>query len=132
MISAAKNELVGVDAYHDRARSIYEKRIAEVYREYQKRLADANAMDFDDLLTKAVELLRVAPDELAYYQERFKHVLVDEFQDTNKAQNELVKLLAGRHRNILVVGTAISRCTSSAAPTSATSSSSRTPFPTPP
>ena len=104
VISAAKNELVGVDAYHDRARSIYEKRIAEVYREYQKRLADANAMDFDDLLTKAVELLRVAPDELAYYQERFKHVLVDEFQDTNKAQNELVKLLAGRHRNILVVG----------------------------
>ncbi len=104
VISAAKNELVGVDAYHDRARSIYEKRIAEVYREYQKRLADANAMDFDDLLTKAVELLRVAPDELAYYQERFKHVLVDEFQDTNKAQNELVKLLASRHRNILVVG----------------------------
>ncbi|MEA2704815.1 MAG: ATP-dependent helicase UvrD/PcrA [Actinomycetota bacterium] len=104
VISAAKNELVSVDAYHDRARSIYEKRIAEVYREYQKRLADANAMDFDDLLTKAVELLRVAPDELAYYQERFKHILVDEFQDTNRAQNELVKLLAGRHRNILVVG----------------------------
>ena len=104
VISAAKNELVGVDAYHDRARSIFEKRIAEVYREYQKRLVAANAMDFDDLLTKAVELLRVAPDVLAYYQDRFRHVLVDEFQDTNKAQNELVKLLAGRHRNICVVG----------------------------
>ena len=104
VISAAKNELVGVDAYADRARSIYERRIAEVYREYQRRLADANAMDFDDLLTKAVELLRKAPDVLEQYQERFKHVLVDEYQDTNKAQNELVKLLANRHRNICVVG----------------------------
>ncbi len=104
MISAAKNELIGVDAYADRARSIYERRIAEVYREYQRRLADANAMDFDDLLTKAVELLRKAPDVLEGYQERFKHVLVDEYQDTNKAQNELVKLLANRHRNICVVG----------------------------
>ena len=61
VISAAKNELVGVDAYADRARSIYERRIAEVYREYQRRLVDANAMDFDDLLTKAVELLRERP-----------------------------------------------------------------------
>ncbi|MEA2931237.1 MAG: ATP-dependent helicase UvrD/PcrA, partial [Actinomycetota bacterium] len=104
VISAAKNELVGVDAYADRARSIYERRIAEVYREYQRRLVDANAMDFDDLLTKAVELLRKAPDVLEQYQERFKHVLVDEYQDTNKAQNELVKLLADRHRNICVVG----------------------------
>jgi DNA helicase-2/ATP-dependent DNA helicase PcrA len=104
VISAAKNELIGVDAYADRARSIYERRIAEVYREYQRRLADANAMDFDDLLTKAVELLRKAPDVLEGYQERFKHVLVDEYQDTNKAQNELVKLLANRHRNICVVG----------------------------
>jgi len=104
VISAAKNELVGVDAYADRARSIYERRIAEVYRVYQRRLGDANAMDFDDLLTKAVELLRVAPDVLEHYQERFKYVLVDEYQDTNKAQNELVKLLANRHRNICVVG----------------------------
>ena len=104
VISAAKNELVGVDAYAGQARSIYERRIAEVYRIYQKRLVDANAMDFDDLLTKAVELLRKAPDVLEQYQERFKHVLVDEYQDTNKAQNELVKLLANRHRNICVVG----------------------------
>ncbi|MEA2971939.1 MAG: ATP-dependent helicase UvrD/PcrA [Actinomycetota bacterium] len=104
VISAAKNELIGVDAYADRARSIYERRIAEVYREYQRRLGDANAMDFDDLLTKAVELLRKAPDVLEQYQERFKHVLVDEYQDTNKAQNELVKLISNRHRNICVVG----------------------------
>ncbi|HEX7277522.1 MAG TPA: UvrD-helicase domain-containing protein, partial [Acidimicrobiales bacterium] len=104
VISAAKNELIGVDAYADRARSIYERRIAEVYREYQRRLVEANAMDFDDLLTKAVELLRKAPDVLEGYQERFKHVLVDEYQDTNKAQNELVKLISHRHRNICVVG----------------------------
>ncbi len=104
VISAAKNELIGVDAYADRARSIYERRIAEVYREYQRRLAEANAMDFDDLLTKAVELLRKAPDVGDQYRERFKHVLVDEYQDTNKAQNELVKLIGGGHRNICVVG----------------------------
>ena len=76
-ISAAKNEVIGVDTYHDRARTIFERRIAEVYREYQKRLRDANAMDFDDLLIVAVELFRKHPDVLARYQERFKHILVD-------------------------------------------------------
>ncbi len=104
VISAAKNELIDVDTYAERARSIYERRIAEVYRDYQKRLVAANAMDFDDLLTKAVELLRAHPHVLSYYQDRFSHVLVDEFQDTNRAQNELVVLLAARHRNICVVG----------------------------
>ncbi len=104
VISAAKNELIDVDTYAERARSIYERRIAEVYRDYQKRLVAANAMDFDDLLTKAVELLRAHPHVLSYYQGRFAHVLVDEFQDTNRAQNELVVLLAARHRNICVVG----------------------------
>jgi DNA helicase-2/ATP-dependent DNA helicase PcrA len=104
VISAAKNELIGVDTYAERARSIYERRIAEVFRDYQKRLAAANAMDFDDLLTKAVELLRAHPHVLSYYQDRFAHILVDEFQDTNRAQNELVVQLAARHRNICVVG----------------------------
>jgi DNA helicase-2/ATP-dependent DNA helicase PcrA len=103
-ISAAKNEVVGVDAYHDQARTIFERRIAEVYREYQRRLREANAMDFDDLLLVAVELLRKHPDVLGHYQERFRHVLVDEFQDTNRAQNELVVMLARQHRNICVVG----------------------------
>ena len=107
VISAAKNELVGVDAYHDRARTIFERRIADVYREYQKpprgRQRDGLRRPADG---KAVELLQVAPDVLAHYQERFRHVLVDEFQDTNQAQNELVKLLASRHRNICVVGDA--------------------------
>jgi DNA helicase-2/ATP-dependent DNA helicase PcrA len=103
-ISAAKNELVSVDAYTDRARGPFEKRIAQVYREYQRRLVDANAMDFDDLLVRAVELLQRHRHVLEYYQDRFQHVLVDEFQDTNQAQNELVVLLAAKHRNICVVG----------------------------
>ena len=104
VISAAKNELVGVDAYAERAGTIYEKRIAEVYREYQRRLRDANAMDFDDLLHQTVALLRAQPEVLASYRQRFRHVLVDEYQDTNRAQNELVVLLAAEHRNICVVG----------------------------
>jgi DNA helicase-2/ATP-dependent DNA helicase PcrA len=103
-ISAAKNELVTVGSYAERARGPFEKRIAEVYREYQRRLVDANAMDFDDLLVRAVELLRAHPHVLEYYQARFRHVLVDEFQDTNRAQNELVVALARTHRNICVVG----------------------------
>ena len=103
-ISAAKNDLVGVDQYADRARGPFEKRIAQVYREYQRRLVDANAMDFDDLLVRAVQLFRAHPQVLEHYQDRFRHVLVDEFQDTNRAQNELVVQLAHKHRNICVVG----------------------------
>lgn len=103
-ISAAKNDLVSVDEYSDRARGPFEKRIAQVYREYQRRLVDANAMDFDDLLVRAVELFRTHPEVLGYYQNRFRHVLVDEYQDTNRAQNELVVQLARTHRNICVVG----------------------------
>ena len=103
-ISAAKNDLVSVEAYTDRARGPFEKRIAQVYADYQRRLVDANAMDFDDLLVRTVELLRAHPHVLAYYQDRFAHVLVDEFQDTNAAQNTLVVQLARKHRNICVVG----------------------------
>jgi DNA helicase-2/ATP-dependent DNA helicase PcrA len=103
-ISAAKNEMVSVEAYADQAGSIFERRIAEVYREYQARLHQAGAMDFDDLLTQTVRLFVEHPSVLEHYQRRFQHVLVDEFQDTNKAQNELVTMLAARHRNICVVG----------------------------
>ncbi|HEX2274797.1 MAG TPA: DNA helicase PcrA [Acidimicrobiales bacterium] len=106
VISQAKNEVLGVDAYADRAGTIYERRIADVYREYQRRLRDANAMDFDDLLLVTVELFRRQPEVLAHYQERFRHILVDEFQDTNRAQNEIVVRLAQKHRNICVVGDA--------------------------
>ncbi|MGQ0743745.1 MAG: UvrD-helicase domain-containing protein [Acidimicrobiales bacterium] len=103
-ISAAKNELVGVGPYSDRASGPYERRIAGVYAGYQLRLAGANAMDFDDLLVRAVELFDTSAEVLGLYQDRFLHVLVDEFQDTNRAQNQLVVALSARHRNICVVG----------------------------
>src|SRR5579875_295445 len=104
VISAAKNDLVDFDTYATRATTQSERRIADVYREYQRRLLDASAMDFDDLLSVTVALLQSFPEVLAHYQERFRHVLVDEYQDTNAAQNALVLLLAGRHRNVTVVG----------------------------
>ena len=104
VISQAKNDLVTAEAYAERARTIYEKRIADVYTEYQARLRGANAMDFDDLLVQTVQLFRTCPEVLAHYQTRFKHLLVDEYQDTNAAQNEMVILLAKEHRNVCVVG----------------------------
>ncbi|MGH9094191.1 MAG: ATP-dependent helicase, partial [Acidimicrobiales bacterium] len=103
-ISSAKNDLIDFDTYASRARTVQERRVGEVYREYQQRLLAANAMDFDDLLLVTVNLLQACPDVLAYYQNRFKHVLVDEYQDTNKAQNELVLLLGAGHHNVTVVG----------------------------
>ena len=103
-VSAAKNELVDPPTYSAQAVTVYERRVAEVYREYQQRLRAASAMDFDDLLMVTVELLRSEPEVLAHYQQRFTHVLVDEYQDTNRAQNELVLLLGARHRNVCVVG----------------------------
>ena len=103
-ISGAKNELLDVNAYSDRARTIFDRRVAEVYREYQSRLLAASAMDFDDLLMVTVQLLQKNPDVLEHYQRRFRHILVDEYQDTNRAQNELVLLLAKSHGNVCVVG----------------------------
>jgi DNA helicase-2/ATP-dependent DNA helicase PcrA len=103
-ISAAKNELVDFEAYASRARTVMERRVGDVYREYQQRLLAANAMDFDDLLLVAVNLLQACPDVLEHYRRRFRHVLVDEYQDTNRAQNELILLLAGGHHQVSVVG----------------------------
>jgi DNA helicase-2/ATP-dependent DNA helicase PcrA len=103
-ISAAKNRGRGVDEYADAAQVIVEKRIADVYREYQSRLVRAGAMDFDDLLSVTVRLLREVDDVRGHYQQRFAHVLVDEYQDTNSVQNELVLTLAHEHRNAFVVG----------------------------
>ena len=103
-ISAAKNELITVDEYEARSGGLFERRIAGVYREYQNRLQAAGAMDFDDLLVQVVRLFREHPDVLLHYQKRFKHVLVDEFQDTNAAQNAIVCMLGARHRNVFVVG----------------------------
>src|SRR3954469_13296062 len=104
VISQAKNDLVDFDTYTERAQTIYERRIAQVYAEYQRRLLANSAMDFDDLLMVTVDVLRTNPDVLAHYQNRFKHILVDEFQDTNKAQNELVLLLGREHKNVTIVG----------------------------
>ncbi len=104
LISAAKNDLIDFETYAARARTIYDRRIAEVYREYQHRLLAASAMDFDDLLLVTVNLLQACEDVRRYYQQRFRHILVDEYQDTNRAQNELVLMLAQGHRNICVVG----------------------------
>src|SRR5437764_7279486 len=104
VISQAKNDLIDFDTYGDQAKTIYERRIAQVYKEYQRRLLANSAMDFDDLLMVTVDLLRTNPDVLAHYQNRFKHILVDEFQDTNKAQNELVLLLGRDHHNVSIVG----------------------------
>ena len=103
-ISGAKAELTGPEDLKERARSIYERRIADVYVEYQSRLFTASAMDFDDLLLLTVRLLRSFPEVLESYQRRFKHVLVDEYQDTNRAQNEIVLLLGAQHHNVTVVG----------------------------
>ncbi len=103
-ISAAKNDNISAEAYSERAQVIYERKIADVYREYQARLQRAGAMDFDDLLGLTVVLLQRNPDLLEHYQRRFRHVLVDEYQDTNTVQNELVLLLTREHRNVCVVG----------------------------
>jgi len=103
-ISAAKNELIDPQAYAAKAANIFERRIAEVYGDYQRRLLSASAMDFDDLLANTVALFRQHPDVLAGYQRRFRHVLVDEYQDTNRAQNELILLLGATHHNVCVVG----------------------------
>ncbi|HEX9969900.1 MAG TPA: UvrD-helicase domain-containing protein, partial [Acidimicrobiales bacterium] len=103
-ISTAKNELIDFESFRANARTVLDRRIADVYAEYQRRLLAAGAMDFDDLLMVTVNLLQARPEVLAHYQERFKHLLVDEYQDTNRAQNELVLMLGREHRNVCVVG----------------------------
>ncbi len=105
-ISTAKNEMLSVAQYTDRANNVFERRIGDVYGEYQQRLQQSGAMDFDDLLVNTVELFRNQPDVLARYQQRFEHILVDEFQDTNRVQNELVITLGQQHRNVFAVGDA--------------------------
>lgn len=101
-ISKAKNELVGPDEYVPA--TYWHEAIGRIYKRYQAKLLDNNAVDFDDLLGYTVQLLRDHPDILARYQRRYAYVHVDEFQDTNMAQYLIVKLLAGRYRNIFCVG----------------------------
>ena len=105
VISSAKDELIGPIEFENRAVGDYTKRKqAEVYKEYQKVLWQNNALDFDDLIFKTVELFKQDPEVLNYYQERFKYIMVDEYQDTNTAQFELIRLLAMKYKNLCVVG----------------------------
>ena len=104
-ISAAKDECKSpLDYRNDCGDNYRDIRISEIYEEYQKRLKENDAMDFDDLLVKTVELFQAHPDILDYYQERFRYIMVDEYQDTNTVQFMLVKLLASKYRNLCVVG----------------------------
>ena len=103
-ISNLKNELVSTQQALEKAEGVFDRKIAEIYEEYQRRLRNSGAMDFDDLLNVTVELFSAHPHTLNHYQERFQHVLVDEYQDTNPAQNEIVLKLGDKHQNVFVVG----------------------------
>ena len=120
LISDAKNKLVDVDEFASRGpegqldpsenawdadgRLEYIDVASSIYRQYQRRLLEANALDFDDLLMRTVDVLQLFPERLEYYRRLFRHVLVDEYQDTNRAQYQLVKLLTEEHRQVTVVG----------------------------
>ncbi|MFI3206160.1 MAG: 3'-5' exonuclease [Clostridia bacterium] len=104
-ISKAKDSLIDANEYIENARSDYRlQMIGKLYREYQQELKRADAMDFDDLIVNTVKLLKENPDVLDYYQNRFEHIMVDEYQDTNQAQYQFIKLLADKKQNICVVG----------------------------
>ena len=104
-ISAAKDEMITPDEYELNAAGDFGKqKIAQVYREYERQLHANNALDFDDLLLKTVQLFRTQPDVLESYQERFRYIMVDEYQDTNTVQFKFVSLLAAKYQNLCVVG----------------------------
>ena len=104
-ISHAKNELISPEEFRMEAGGDYSRmKVAQVYEEYEKQLRANNALDFDDLLVKTVQLLKTQADVLEYYQERFRYIMVDEYQDTNTVQFELIRLLSARYRNLCVVG----------------------------
>lgn len=105
-ISEAKNELMTATEYPQYARGYFQETVARVYLEYQKLLKENEALDFDDLLMKTVQLFETQPEILGKYQEKYHYILVDEYQDTNKAQYVLTKQLAGRYKNLCVVGDA--------------------------
>ncbi|MEX1138725.1 MAG: UvrD-helicase domain-containing protein [Bacteroidota bacterium] len=104
MVSGAKNQLLTPKGYEEQARDFNEEKAAQVYKVYERILEKNNAMDFDDLLVKPIQLFTRHPEVLQRYQHRFKFILVDEFQDTNRAQYQVTKLLSAKFRNICAVG----------------------------
>ncbi len=104
-ISGAKNQMISADEYANKfVQSTLDDIAAQVYKIYNTRLFNSNAMDFDDLLIKPIELFQMYPEVLEKYQERFRYILIDEYQDTNRAQYTVTNLLASKHENICVVG----------------------------
>jgi DNA helicase-2/ATP-dependent DNA helicase PcrA len=105
-ISKAKDRVLSPDELGSLASNFYEETLTRIYRAYEERKRTAGALDFDDLISETVRLFRDHPDVLRHYQERFRYILIDEYQDTSRAQYELVNLLASRYRNLCVVGDA--------------------------
>jgi DNA helicase-2/ATP-dependent DNA helicase PcrA len=103
-ISGAKNQLIDSDSYNESAYAEFEEVVAEAFPLYEKRMREANAMDFDDLLVRTVNVLELSEEARERWRRTFRHVLVDEYQDTNHSQYRLLQLLAGEHRNLMVVG----------------------------
>lgn len=104
VISDAKNKLLDSDVFSQQATDYFQRHVSKVYDLYQKRLKGNNALDFDDILMLTVRLFRQNPEVLGFYQEKFRYIMVDEYQDTNHAQYTLINLLAQRYRNLCVVG----------------------------
>ena len=105
-ISNAKNQLLGPGDYMQYANDFFSEKVAQIFPKYQRTLQKNNALDFDDIIMKTVELFQQFPDVLDYYQEKFRFISVDEYQDTNKAQFILIKLLAQKYQNVCVIGDA--------------------------
>ena len=103
-ISSAKDEMIDCDEFAKRNSDFRGEKYALIYKMYQKKLKESNALDFDDLIAKTVELFKKDNEVLSYYQNKFKYIMVDEYQDTNNLQYELISLLAEKHRNLCVVG----------------------------
>ncbi|MFP4229286.1 MAG: ATP-dependent helicase, partial [Salinivenus sp.] len=104
MISSAKNQMIGPEEYASLARGDQQEEVAKVYPAYEQALRQANALDFDDLLLKPIELFEEHEEVLEKYQRRWKYIHIDEYQDTNRAQYVLARTLAARHENLCVVG----------------------------
>lgn len=103
-ISGAKNELITTQRYEEKVGDYFEGIVAKVYTMYQKRLKSNNSLDFDDLIMKTIQLFKEMPEVLEFYQNKFRYIHVDEYQDTNRAQYMLCRMLADKHHNICVVG----------------------------